>query len=140
LNGVPGTPPSSLGLDHVMRARSVKSSATSSQRLEPAVDRVFQRLWIPGSHTFFCPRAAGSRGLVGMTEASYDNRSELDRLLRRAAAGAPEAWRALLEQLSNSEAARALGLSTPAASKRYVRALNRLKEILTAGRGGLWEL
>jgi RNA polymerase sigma-70 factor, ECF subfamily len=44
------------------------------------------------------------------------------------------------EQLSNGEVARALGLSKSAASKRYVRALLRLKEILAAGRGGLSEL
>jgi RNA polymerase sigma-70 factor (ECF subfamily) len=44
------------------------------------------------------------------------------------------------EQLSNSEAAQALGLSTSTASKRYVRALQRLKEILAAGRGGFSEL
>jgi RNA polymerase sigma-70 factor (ECF subfamily) len=41
------------------------------------------------------------------------------------------------EQLSNGEAARAVGLSKSAASKRYVRALQRLKEILAAARGGL---
>jgi RNA polymerase sigma-70 factor (ECF subfamily) len=44
------------------------------------------------------------------------------------------------EQLSNAEAAQALGLSKSTASKRYVRALQRLKEILAAGRGGIWEL
>jgi RNA polymerase sigma-70 factor (ECF subfamily) len=44
------------------------------------------------------------------------------------------------EQLSNGEAAQALGLSKSTASKRYIRALQRLKEILAAGRGGLWEL
>jgi RNA polymerase sigma-70 factor (ECF subfamily) len=44
------------------------------------------------------------------------------------------------EQLSNGEAARALGLSKSTASKRYVRALQRLKEILAAGRGGFSEL
>jgi len=44
------------------------------------------------------------------------------------------------EQLNNGEAAQALGLSKSAASKRYVRALHRLKEILTAARGGLSEL
>jgi RNA polymerase sigma-70 factor (ECF subfamily) len=44
------------------------------------------------------------------------------------------------EQLSNNEAAQALGLSKSTASKRYVRALQRLKEILTTGRGSLWEL
>jgi RNA polymerase sigma-70 factor (ECF subfamily) len=44
------------------------------------------------------------------------------------------------EQLSNGEAARALGLSKSMASKRYVRALQRLKEILAAARGGLSEV
>jgi RNA polymerase sigma-70 factor (ECF subfamily) len=44
------------------------------------------------------------------------------------------------EQLSNDESAQALGLSKSAASKRYIRALERLKGILAAGRGGLWEL
>jgi RNA polymerase sigma-70 factor (ECF subfamily) len=44
------------------------------------------------------------------------------------------------EQLSNGEAARSLGLSKSAASKRYVRALSRLKDILAAGPRGLSEL
>jgi RNA polymerase sigma-70 factor (ECF subfamily) len=44
------------------------------------------------------------------------------------------------EQVSNGEAARALGLSKSTASKRYVRALQRLKEILAAARGGLSEV
>jgi RNA polymerase sigma-70 factor (ECF subfamily) len=44
------------------------------------------------------------------------------------------------EQLSNAEAAQSLGLSKSTASKRYVRALQRLKEILAMGRGGFWEL
>jgi RNA polymerase sigma-70 factor (ECF subfamily) len=44
------------------------------------------------------------------------------------------------EQLSNGEVAEALGLSKFTASKRYVRTLQRLKEILAARRGGLWEL
>jgi RNA polymerase sigma-70 factor (ECF subfamily) len=44
------------------------------------------------------------------------------------------------EQLTNGEAAQALGLSKSTASKRYVRALQRLREILAAARGGLSEL
>jgi RNA polymerase sigma-70 factor (ECF subfamily) len=43
------------------------------------------------------------------------------------------------EQLSNGEAAEVLGLDKSAASKRYARALVRLKEILTARPGGLQE-
>ena len=41
------------------------------------------------------------------------------------------------EQLSNSEAARVLGLQESAAAKRYVRALKRLREILDGRPGGL---
>jgi RNA polymerase sigma-70 factor, ECF subfamily len=46
---------------------------------------------------FSCPRAAGSRRLVRMSDAPIDNPSELDRLLSRAAAGDAEAWRALFD-------------------------------------------
>ncbi len=44
------------------------------------------------------------------------------------------------EQLGNGECARVLGLSESAANKRYVRALRRLKVILTALPGGAKEL
>jgi RNA polymerase sigma-70 factor (ECF subfamily) len=43
------------------------------------------------------------------------------------------------EQLSNGEAAEVLGLDKSAASKRYVRALVRLKDVLQAMPGGLDE-
>jgi RNA polymerase sigma-70 factor (ECF subfamily) len=41
------------------------------------------------------------------------------------------------EQLTNDETAQVLGLEPSAASKRYVRALQRIKEILSAMPGGL---
>lgn len=44
------------------------------------------------------------------------------------------------EQLSNAETAKVLGLQESAASKRYVRALKRLKEILMNMPGGMGEL
>ena len=40
------------------------------------------------------------------------------------------------EQLSNGECARVLGLNETAATKRYIRALKQLKDILTALPGG----
>jgi RNA polymerase sigma-70 factor (ECF subfamily) len=43
------------------------------------------------------------------------------------------------EQLSNAECARVLGLSESAATKRYIRALRRLKEILSSLPGGAAE-
>jgi RNA polymerase sigma-70 factor, ECF subfamily len=44
------------------------------------------------------------------------------------------------EQLSNAEAAQVLGIQERAAAKRYLRALQRLKQILTEMPGGLTEL
>jgi RNA polymerase sigma-70 factor (ECF subfamily) len=44
------------------------------------------------------------------------------------------------EQLSNAEAAHIIGIEERAAAKRYVRALRRLKEVLSEMPGGLTEL
>lgn len=44
------------------------------------------------------------------------------------------------EQLSNAEAAQVLGIQERAAAKRYLRALERLKQILSEFPGGLTEL
>src|SRR5687767_4629454 len=44
------------------------------------------------------------------------------------------------EQLSNAEAAQVLGIQERAAAKRYLRALQRLREILSEMPGGLTEL
>jgi RNA polymerase sigma-70 factor (ECF subfamily) len=44
------------------------------------------------------------------------------------------------EQLTNSEAAAVLGIHENAAAKRYVRALKRLKEVLSGMPGGLTEV
>lgn len=44
------------------------------------------------------------------------------------------------EQLSNAEAAQVLGIQERAAAKRYLRALGRLREILSEMPGGLTEL
>ena len=44
------------------------------------------------------------------------------------------------EQLSNAEAAQVLGIQERAAAKRYLRALHRLKEILSDMPGGLTEM
>jgi RNA polymerase sigma-70 factor (ECF subfamily) len=44
------------------------------------------------------------------------------------------------EHLTNAETSRVLGISEPAASNRYVRALERLKKILTGTAGGKQEI
>jgi RNA polymerase sigma-70 factor (ECF subfamily) len=40
------------------------------------------------------------------------------------------------EELTHGEAARAVGIAEPAAAKRYIRAMKRLKELLTSMPGG----
>lgn len=68
------------------------------------------------------PSGAAARNEdIARLEAALDSLEEVDReilLLRH------------FEELSNSETAAVLGLLPPAASKRYVRALARLKQIL----------
>jgi RNA polymerase sigma-70 factor (ECF subfamily) len=44
------------------------------------------------------------------------------------------------EQLSNAEAAEVVGIQERAAAKRYLRALERLKQLLSELPGGLSEL
>jgi RNA polymerase sigma-70 factor (ECF subfamily) len=44
------------------------------------------------------------------------------------------------EQLTNAEAAQVVGIQERAAAKRYLRALERLKEILSQLPGGLTEV
>jgi RNA polymerase sigma-70 factor (ECF subfamily) len=44
------------------------------------------------------------------------------------------------EQLNNAETAQVLGLQESAASKRYIRALTKLEEILSTGPGGMGEV
>src|SRR5262249_1999803 len=68
--------------------------------------------------------------MTGSLQAALDRMDPLDRevlVLRH------------FEQLSNAEAALVLEIGASAASKRYVRALQKLKEILTALPGGLQE-
>jgi RNA polymerase sigma-70 factor (ECF subfamily) len=77
--------------------------------------------------------------LTSPSEAAF--RSERQRLLQDALERMDALDREVLvlrhfEQLSNGEAARVLGVDKSAASKRYARALVRLKDILAALPGG----
>lgn len=78
------------------------------------------------------------RQLVGreLTPAQAAVQAELAQLVAAAIRELPEQDAEILvmrhyEQLSNQEIAQALGLTEPAASMRYLRALRRLKERLT---------
>jgi RNA polymerase sigma-70 factor (ECF subfamily) len=71
-------------------------------------------------------------------------RAERQRRLQEALNGMDPVDRDVLvlrhfEELTNAEVARELGLQESAASKRYIRALHRLKEILASLPGGIEE-
>jgi RNA polymerase sigma-70 factor, ECF subfamily len=72
-------------------------------------------------------------------------RAEVRTRLAEALAGMDATDREVLalrhfEQLSNAEASQVLGIQERAAAKRYLRALQRLKEILSGMPGGLTEM
>jgi RNA polymerase sigma-70 factor (ECF subfamily) len=88
--------------------------------------------------------AALAAQLLGreVTPSEEAVRAEMRLRLQQALAGMDELDREVLslrhfEQLNNAETAQVLGLRESAASKRYTRALLKLKEILTAMPGGL---
>ncbi|MBI4583897.1 MAG: sigma-70 family RNA polymerase sigma factor [Planctomycetes bacterium] len=71
----------------------------------------------------------------GLTPAAAAIRKELEQRFAAALSELEEPDREIIlmrhyEQLSNQEAARALGLSEPAAGMRYLRALRRLRAVL----------
>jgi RNA polymerase sigma-70 factor (ECF subfamily) len=80
-----------------------------------------------------------------LPEATSAARVELKIRLQEALNSMDELDREVLalrhfEQLTNVETARALGISETAACNRYVRALERLKKILTGPAGGKGEI
>lgn len=83
---------------------------------------------------------------AGLTRPSVAAaRGEVRTRLAEALAGMDETDREVLalrhfEQLSSAEAAAVLGIQERAAAKRYLRALGRLKQILSEMPGGLSEL
>jgi RNA polymerase sigma-70 factor, ECF subfamily len=84
-----------------------------------------------------------SAGVTGPATAA--GRAEAEARVREALAQMEPIDREVLalrhfEQLSNAEAAQVLGVQEKAAAKRYVRALDRLREALSDMPGGLTEL
>ena len=74
----------------------------------------------------------------GLTPAAAALRAELGRRFQTAIAQLDDDDREIIllrhfEQLSNSDAARALGISEPAAGMRHLRALRRLRAVLGEG-------
>ncbi len=82
----------------------------------------------------------------GLTSASVAAvRGEVESRLAEALRGVDSMDREVLamrhfEQLTNAEAAQVLGIQERAAAKRYLRALERLKQILSEMPGGLSEV
>jgi RNA polymerase sigma-70 factor (ECF subfamily) len=83
---------------------------------------------------------AGREGRPSEAAAQAELRARLEELLNRLDPLDREVLALRhFEQLSNAEAAHVLGLTEAASSKRYVRALERLRERLAGSPGG-WDL
>jgi hypothetical protein len=106
-----------------MNRRSPKGGAAG----EPAKGRKIGKFVLPSCGKTAPARCNSYRGALMNSDSS-----EIEELLSRAAAGDAKA---LAEMLSNEETAKVLGISNKAASNRYVRALERLKEILSVFQG-----
>jgi RNA polymerase sigma-70 factor (ECF subfamily) len=94
---------------------------------------------LPGvSSAALADHLAGREGRPSDAAARLELRARLEALLDRLDPLDREVLALRhFEQLSNAEAAHVLGLTEAAASKRYVRALERLRERLGDGAGGL---
>jgi RNA polymerase sigma-70 factor (ECF subfamily) len=73
-----------------------------------------------------------------LTPAAAATRHEMAKAVERSISELPDQDAEIIimrhyEQLSNQEIAQALGLTEPAASMRYLRAVRRLREMLGAG-------
>lgn len=103
-----------VALDHGPIGSPDQTSAALAHQLSASVTR---------------PSVAAARGEMKATlQAALDSMDPIDRevlALRH------------FEQLNNHEAAAVLGIQEPAAAKRYIRALKRLKDILAELPGGL---
>jgi RNA polymerase sigma-70 factor, ECF subfamily len=126
--------PFHLWLRNIARDRIIDSHRRHRASARRSVDRE-QRLAIP---------AAGDRSTMDLaaqlcdperTPAAEATMRELARRFHDALEDLEEADREVVvmrhfEQLSNQEVAQALGLTQPAASMRYLRAIRRLRELL----------
>lgn len=89
-----------------------------------------------GGHSFANPDSMAGRFVSSMTSPSQAAiRSEMQDSLRQALASLDPLDREVLalrhfEELTNVETAQVLGISKDAASKRHIRALKRLRELL----------
>ena len=115
-----------LARDHIIDAhrRHRVAGRRSVDRERPLQDSGFS------SHSSF--ELANQLAAAGLTPAAAAIRQELQRRFEAALADLDEADQEVLvmrhfEQLSNQEVAQALGLSEPAASMRYLRAVRRLR-------------
>ncbi len=126
--------PFHLWLRNIARDRIIDSHRRHRASGKRSVDRE-QRLAVPAANDRSTLELAAQICDPERTPAAEATLRELARRFHDALEQLEESDREVLvmrhfEQLSNQEVAQALGLSQPAASMRYLRAMRRLRELL----------
>ncbi|MBI4603535.1 MAG: sigma-70 family RNA polymerase sigma factor [Planctomycetes bacterium] len=126
--------PFHLWIRHIARDRIIDAHRRHRAAGRRSVDRE-QRLEAAPFSSQSSIQLIGRLEAAGLTPASAAIREELARRFEAAVAAMDDDDREVilmrhLEDLSNQEVAAALGLSEPAASMRYLRALRRLRAAL----------
>ncbi len=126
--------PFHLWVRHIAKDRIIDAHRRHRAAERRSVDRE-QPLERPGFSSQSSIQLLGQLQAGGLTPATQAIRKEMEARFAAGLEELDEVDREILmmrhfEQLSNQECAKALGLSEPAASMRYLRALRRLRAIL----------
>ncbi|MBP86506.1 MAG: RNA polymerase factor sigma-70 [Planctomycetaceae bacterium] len=131
--------PFHLWLRHIAKDRIIDAHRRHRGSQKRSVDRE-QALAVPGANDHSTMNLAAHLCDGELTPAAAATQREMAKRVADAVSelGDQDAEIIIMrhyEQLTNQEVAQALGLSEPAASMRYLRAVRRLREMLTGGDG-----
>lgn len=126
--------PYHLWLRQIAQDRIIDAHRRHRASAKRSVDRE-RPLAVPAANDHSTLELAAQLAGRDLTPAAAATQKELARVVSGAIANLPEQDCEIIimrhyEQLTNQEIAQALGLSEPAASMRYLRAIRKLKEIM----------
>jgi RNA polymerase sigma-70 factor (ECF subfamily) len=131
--------PYHLWLRQIAQDRIIDAHRRHRASAKRSVDRERQ-LAVPAAGDHSTIQLAAQLAGHELTPAAAATQQEMAELVEAAIARLPDQDCEIIimrhyEQLSNQEIAQALGLTEPAASMRYLRAIRRLKELMTGKEG-----
>jgi RNA polymerase sigma-70 factor (ECF subfamily) len=132
--------PFHLWVRHIARDRIIDAHRRHRGSAKRSVDRE-QVMAVPGGMDKSSIVLAAQLADGGKSPSAITIEKELARQVEKAITGLEELDAEVIvmrhyEQLTNQEIAQALGLSEPAASMRYLRAVRRLRELMQSGSDG----